>query len=65
VAAEGNAVHDIDSNDEELQRPLHASGEEAQHERAARQRGDQYEHGGGSSQQQGGGLLGRFTRSSS
>jgi hypothetical protein len=53
VAVEGNVVHDIDSNDEELQHALHASREEAQRERAARQRGGQYEHGGGSSQQQG------------
>jgi hypothetical protein len=65
VAAEGNVLHDIDSDDEELQRALHASREEAQRERVARQRGGQYEHDGGSSQKQGGGLLGRFTRSSS
>jgi hypothetical protein len=39
VTAEGNIVHDIDSEDEELQRALHASREEAQFERAARERG--------------------------
>jgi hypothetical protein len=38
VATEGNVVHDIDYDDEELQHALHASREEAQHERAARQR---------------------------
>jgi hypothetical protein len=65
VAAEGNVVHGIDFGDEELQHALHASREEAQRERAARQRWGQYEHDGGSYQQQGGGLLGRFTRSSS
>jgi hypothetical protein len=65
VAAEGNGIHDIDSNEEELQRALHASREEAQRERTARQRGGQYEHGGGLSQQQGVGLLGRFMRSGS
>jgi hypothetical protein len=65
VVAEGNVIHDVDSIDEELQHALHASREEAQREKAARQRGGQYEHDGGSSQQQGGGLLGRFTRSSS
>jgi hypothetical protein len=37
VATEGNVVHDIDSDDEELQRALHASREEAQRERVARQ----------------------------
>jgi hypothetical protein len=65
VAVEGNIIHDIDFDDEELQHALHASREEAQRERTARQRGGQYEHGGGLSQQQGGGLLGRFMRSSS
>jgi hypothetical protein len=58
VATEGNVVHAIDSEDEELQRALHASREEVQFERG------QYEHDGGSSQQQGG-LLGRLRRSSS
>jgi hypothetical protein len=33
VVAESNVVHDIDSDDEELQRALHASREEAQRER--------------------------------
>jgi hypothetical protein len=51
VAAEGNVVHDIDSDDKELQCALHASREEAQREREARQRGGQYERGSGSSQQ--------------
>jgi hypothetical protein len=68
VAAEGNVIHDIDSEDEELQRALYASREEAQYARAARERagggGGQYEHGGGSSQLQGG-LLGRLQRSTS
>jgi hypothetical protein len=53
VAAQNNVLHDIDSDDEELQRALHASREEAQHERVARQQGGQYEHDGGSSQKQG------------
>jgi hypothetical protein len=39
VAAEGNVVHDIDSDDEELQRALHASREEEQFARAAREQG--------------------------
>jgi ribosomal protein RSM22 (predicted rRNA methylase) len=39
VATEGNVIHDIDAKDEELQRALHASREEAQFERAARDRG--------------------------
>jgi hypothetical protein len=38
VAAEGNVIHDIDSEDEELQRALYASREEAQYARAARER---------------------------
>jgi hypothetical protein len=36
VAAEGNVIHDIDSDDKELQRALYASREEAQRERDAR-----------------------------
>jgi hypothetical protein len=51
VAAKGNVLYDIDSDDEELQRALHTSREEAHRERVARQRGGQYEHDGGSSQQ--------------
>jgi ribosomal protein RSM22 (predicted rRNA methylase) len=53
VAAEGNVIHDIGSEDKELQHALHPSREEAQFERVARERGrgGQYEHGGGSSQQ--------------
>jgi hypothetical protein len=39
VAVEGNVVYDIDSEDEELQRALHASREEEQFARAARERG--------------------------
>jgi hypothetical protein len=38
VATKGNVVHGIDSGDEELQGALHASREEAQCERATRQR---------------------------
>jgi hypothetical protein len=53
VATKGNVIHDIDSDDGELQHALNASREEAQSERVARQRGGQYEHSGGSSQQQG------------
>jgi hypothetical protein len=52
VAAEVNVVHDIDSDDEELQRGLHASQEEEQFARAARERGGggaRYAHDGGSS----------------
>jgi hypothetical protein len=50
VAAEGNVVHNIDSdNDEELQRAIHLSREEAQYAQRVRQQGGQYEHGGGSS----------------
>jgi hypothetical protein len=37
VAVEGNVVHDINYDDEELQRALHASREEAQFEWATRQ----------------------------
>jgi hypothetical protein len=48
VATEGNVVHGVDSDNEELQRALHASREEAHCERAERQRGGQYEHGGSS-----------------
>jgi hypothetical protein len=48
---EGNVVHDIDSEDDELQRALHASREEAQFGRVTREGGGgQYEHDGGSSQ---------------
>jgi hypothetical protein len=39
VATEGNVVHDIDSEDKELQCALHASREEAQFQRVARERG--------------------------
>jgi hypothetical protein len=53
IAVEGNVAHNIDSdNDEELQRAIHLSREEAQYARRVRQQGGQYEHGGGSSQQQ-------------
>jgi hypothetical protein len=38
VATEGNVVHDIDSEDEELQHALHASKEEAQFARAITER---------------------------
>jgi hypothetical protein len=67
VAAEGNVVHDIYSdNDEELQRAIHVSREEAQFARRVRQQGGQYEHGGGSSQQQpSSGLFDRLKRSTS
>jgi ribosomal protein S27E len=34
---EGNVVHDIDSEDDELQRALHASREEAQFGRVTRE----------------------------
>jgi hypothetical protein len=36
---EGNVVHDIDSEDDELQRALHASREEAQFGRVTREGG--------------------------
>jgi hypothetical protein len=36
VAAEGNIVHNIDSDDDELQRALHASREEAQREKGGK-----------------------------
>jgi hypothetical protein len=39
VAAEGNVIHDIDSDDEELQRALHASRKEEQFARATRELG--------------------------
>jgi hypothetical protein len=39
VAAKVNVVHDIDSDDDELQRALHASREEAQFAREAREQG--------------------------
>jgi hypothetical protein len=39
VAVKGNVIHDIDSYDEELQRALHASREEEQFARAAREQG--------------------------
>jgi hypothetical protein len=39
VAAEGNVIHDIGSEDKELQHALHPSREEAQFERVARERG--------------------------
>jgi hypothetical protein len=64
VATEGNAVHNIDfDNDEELQCAIHLSREEAQYAQRVRQQGGQYEHGGGSSQQQPNGD--RLKRSSS
>jgi hypothetical protein len=53
MAIEGNVVHDIDSDDKELQRAFHASREEEQFARVAREGGGgwgRYEHGGGSSQ---------------
>jgi hypothetical protein len=51
VVVEGNAVHNIDShNDEKLQRAIHLFREEAQYAHRVRQQGGQYEHGGGSSQ---------------
>jgi hypothetical protein len=53
VATQGNVVHNIDSdNNEELQRAIHISREEAQYAWRVRQQGGQYEHGGGLSQQQ-------------
>jgi hypothetical protein len=52
VAAKGNVVHNIDSdNVEELQCAIHLSREEAQHAWRVQQQGGQYELGGGSSQQ--------------
>ncbi|GJN05321.1 hypothetical protein PR202_ga22940 [Eleusine coracana subsp. coracana] len=58
VAREGNVVHDInDDEDEVLQRVLDLSREEEAYVRRVRDQGGQYEHGGGSSQSQGGGLL--------
>jgi hypothetical protein len=63
VAAKGNVVHDIDSdNNEELQCPIHLSREEAQYAWWVWQQGGQYEHGGGSSQQQPSGLFDRLKR---
>jgi hypothetical protein len=51
VAADGNVVHNIDSNnDEELQRAIHISREGEQYAQRVRQQGGQYEYGGGSSQ---------------
>jgi hypothetical protein len=67
VAAEGNVVHNIDSdNYEELQCAIHLSREEAQYAQRVRQHGGQYEHGGGSSQQQpSGGFFDKLKRSTS
>jgi hypothetical protein len=48
IAVKGNVAHNIDSNnDEELQRAIHISREEAQYARRVRQQGGQYEHGVG------------------
>jgi hypothetical protein len=67
VAAEGIVVHNIDlDNDEELQRAIHLSREEAQYAQQVQQQGGQYEHGGGSSQQQpSGGFFDKLKRSTS
>jgi hypothetical protein len=65
VAVEGNVVHDIDSDDEELQHALHASREEEQFAGVVRERGGgRYEHTVVHLNNKGG-LLGRLTRSSS
>jgi hypothetical protein len=46
VAAEGNVVHDIDSeNDEELQRVIHVSREDNQYARRVREQDGRYEQG--------------------
>jgi hypothetical protein len=48
VAAKGNVVHNIDSdNDEELQHAIHLSREEAQYAQRVQHQGGQYEHGVG------------------
>jgi flavin-dependent dehydrogenase len=48
VVAEGNVVHDIDSdNDEELQCAIHVSREEVQYAWWVREQGGRYEHGVG------------------
>jgi hypothetical protein len=67
VAIEGNVVHDIDlDNDEELQRAIHLSREEAQYAWRVGDQGGRYEDGGGSSQQQpSGGLFDKLKMSTS
>jgi hypothetical protein len=53
VAAEGNVVHNINSdNDEKLQCAIHISREDAQYAQRIRQQCGLYKHGSGSSQQQ-------------